>query len=61
MFIVNLSLGLLNGAPLIITDGGKVLNELMKKIPHGERISLILQGALVLLLVFSISLSFTPQ
>ncbi|AKV75085.1 MULTISPECIES: site-2 protease family protein [Metallosphaera] len=61
MFIVNFSLALLNGAPLIITDGGKIFTELLKRIHVSERVSMAIQGFLVLLLVLAISMSFIPQ
>ncbi|QKQ99745.1 S2P metalloprotease [Metallosphaera tengchongensis] len=61
MFIVNFSLALLNGAPLIITDGGKIFTEILKKIHINENISMAIQGLLVLLLIIAISFSFIPQ
>ncbi|MEM3914059.1 MAG: site-2 protease family protein [Metallosphaera sp.] len=61
MFIVNFSLALLNGAPLIITDGGKLFTELMKKIKINERFSMIIQAIIVLLLVVAVTSSFIPQ
>ncbi|MBP1357684.1 MAG: site-2 protease family protein [Sulfolobus sp.] len=60
MFTINFSLALFNGAPLIITDGGKVFNELIKKLGLSERISYLIQGAVLLLFISAILLSITP-
>ncbi|MEM0373458.1 MAG: site-2 protease family protein [Sulfolobaceae archaeon] len=59
MFNINLSLSLLNGAPLIITDGAKIFTEIMKRKfgELGERISFGLQLVIILSLVSAIYLS----
>jgi membrane-associated protease RseP (regulator of RpoE activity) len=59
MFTINFSLALFNGAPLIITDGGKIFTELLKRImgTNGEKISLYFQALLILTFVYSILLS----
>jgi len=59
MFNINLSLALLNGAPLIITDGAKILTEVMKRKfgELGERISFGFQLVILLSLVSAIYLS----
>lgn len=44
MFIVNFSLALLNGAPLIITDGGKIFTEILKRFHVSENVSMAIQG-----------------
>ncbi len=61
MFIINFSLALFNGAPLIITDGGKILTELLKKISsqNGEKISMGIQAFLLISLVYAITLSIS--
>jgi membrane-associated protease RseP (regulator of RpoE activity) len=56
-FLVNFSLAVFNGAPLIITDGGKFLTEVMKKLgPKGETISYSIQAFLVLLFILALSI-----
>lgn len=60
MFTINFSLALFNGAPLIITDGGKIFNEIVKKIGLNERISYLIQGALLMLFISAILLSMSP-
>ncbi len=59
MFTINFSLALFNGAPLIITDGGKIFTELLKRAlgSNGEKLSLYFQTALILTFVYSILLS----
>ncbi|MCI2414280.1 MAG: site-2 protease family protein [Candidatus Aramenus sp.] len=64
MFVVNFSLALFNGAPLFITDGGKIFTELVKKISsrYGEKISYYIQTLLLVSFVFAILLSISlPQ
>lgn len=60
MFVVNFSLALLNGAPLIITDGGKVFTEILKKYGISERISYVIQGFILVLFISAILLSISP-
>ena len=60
MFTINFSLALLNGAPLIITDGGKIFTELIKKIGLNESVSYVIQGVIVLVLISAILLSVNP-
>ena len=60
MFTVNFSLALLNGAPLIITDGGKIFNEILKKLGISERVSYLIQGAFLMLFISAILLSISP-
>ncbi|BCU69210.1 site-2 protease family protein [Stygiolobus caldivivus] len=60
MFTINFSLALLNGAPLIITDGGKIFTELIKRIGLGENVSYTIQGVLLLILIGAIILSISP-
>jgi len=60
MFTINFSLALLNGAPLIITDGGKIFTELIKKIGLSENVSYVIQGLLVVVLIGAIVLSLSP-
>ncbi len=61
MFIVNFSLALFNGAPLFITDGGKIFTEIIKKISlkYGEKISYYIQAFLLLSFIFAIMLSIS--
>lgn len=60
MFTVNFSLALFNGAPLIITDGGKVFNEILKKYGINERTSYLIQGVITMLFISAILLSINP-
>ena len=62
MFIVNFSLSIFNAAPLIITDGGKILTEVLKRFlgEHGEKISFYLQSLFLLIFIFAIFLSNRP-
>ena len=60
MFTINFSLALLNAAPLIITDGGKILNEILKKLGVSEKISYLIQSIVLLLFVSAILLSIAP-
>lgn len=58
VFVVNFSLSAFNGAPLVITDGGKFLTELMMSLgPGGERVAYSIQMAVLLL--FLIALGFS--
>ncbi|BBG24625.1 site-2 protease family protein [Sulfuracidifex tepidarius] len=59
MFTINFSLALFNGAPLVITDGGKIFTELLKRAlgSNGEKISLYFQALLILVFVYTILLS----
>ncbi|AWR97130.1 S2P metalloprotease [Acidianus sulfidivorans JP7] len=59
MFIINFSLALLNGAPLVITDGGKIFTEILKKInlKYGEKISYALQALFLMSLIYAVMLS----
>jgi membrane-associated protease RseP (regulator of RpoE activity) len=61
MFIINFSLALFNAAPLIITDGGKIFTELLKKISsqNGEKMSMAIQAFLLMSLVYAIMLSIS--
>ena len=61
MFIINFSLALFNAAPLIITDGGKIFTELLKKVSlqNGEKMSMAIQAFLLMSLVYAIMLSVT--
>lgn len=61
MFNINFSLALLNGAPLIITDGGKIFTEILKKInsTYGERISYALQAIFLISLIYAVTLSIS--
>ncbi|MCY0874358.1 MAG: site-2 protease family protein, partial [Acidianus infernus] len=61
MFIINFSLALFNAVPLIITDGGKIFTELLKKISsqNGEKMSMAIQAFLLMSLVYAIMLSIT--
>ncbi|EZQ03148.1 S2P metalloprotease [Candidatus Acidianus copahuensis] len=64
MFIVNFSLALFNAAPLVITDGGKIFTELLRKVSpkSGDRISFTIQSIILLSLIYAIILSVTlPQ
>jgi membrane-associated protease RseP (regulator of RpoE activity) len=60
MFTVNFSLALINGAPLIITDGGKVFTELMKKVGLNDKQSYVLQTIILILFIGAILLSINP-
>ncbi|MDT7861846.1 MAG: site-2 protease family protein [Saccharolobus sp.] len=62
LFIVNFSLSLFNAVPLIITDGGKLLTEILKKFlgESGEKISLYIQSMFLLIFIFAIFLSNRP-
>ncbi|SAI83637.1 S2P metalloprotease [Saccharolobus solfataricus] len=63
LFIVNFSLAVFNAAPLIITDGGKLLTELLKRMlgeSNGEKISYYLQSLFLLIFIFAIFLSNRP-
>ncbi|BFH72487.1 site-2 protease family protein [Sulfurisphaera javensis] len=60
MFTINFSLALFNGAPLIITDGGKVFNEILKKLGVNERTSYLIQGVITMLFISAILLSINP-
>ncbi|WP_338604737.1 site-2 protease family protein [Sulfolobus tengchongensis] len=62
LFIVNFSLALFNAAPLVITDGGKLLTEALKKIfgENGEKISFYVQSVVLLIFIFAIFLSNRP-
>ncbi|MCY0858913.1 MAG: site-2 protease family protein [Sulfolobaceae archaeon] len=59
MFVLNFSLGVLNGAPLLITDGGKIATEILKKYlgENGEKISFYLQSLMLFLLIAAVMLS----
>ncbi|BBD73973.1 S2P metalloprotease [Sulfodiicoccus acidiphilus] len=56
LFIVNFSLTMFNGAPLIITDGGKLLTELLRPI-GGENVAYVVQTMLLLAFILAIGLS----
>ncbi|ACP46409.1 peptidase M50 [Sulfolobus islandicus Y.G.57.14] len=63
LFIVNFSLAIFNAAPLIITDGGKLFTELLKRVlgeSNGEKISYYLQSLFFLIFIFAIFLSNRP-
>ncbi|QGA55087.1 PDZ domain-containing protein [Sulfolobus sp. E5-1-F] len=63
LFIVNFSLAVFNAAPLIITDGGKLFTELLKRVlgeRNGEKISYYLQSLFLLIFIFAIFLSNRP-
>ena len=60
MFTINFSLALFNGAPLIITDGGKIFNEILKKLGLSERVSYLIQSAILMLFISAILLSMSP-
>ncbi|AAY79495.1 site-2 protease family protein [Sulfolobus acidocaldarius] len=60
MFTVNFSLALLNGAPLIITDGGKVFTEITRKLGLGDRESYLIQSVFTVILIGAILFSFNP-
>ncbi|BFI76402.1 site-2 protease family protein [Sulfurisphaera ohwakuensis] len=60
MFTINFSLALFNGAPLIITDGGKVFNELLKRLGVNEKTSYLIQGIITMLFISAILLSINP-
>ncbi len=62
MFIVNFSLSLFNAAPLIITDGGKLLTEALKRFlgENGEKVSFYLQSIFLLTFIFAIFVSNRP-
>jgi membrane-associated protease RseP (regulator of RpoE activity) len=58
MFNINLSLSLLNGAPMIITDGAKLLNEYLKRLGKvGEQLSLSIQVFVLIGLISAVYLS----
>lgn len=61
MFILNFSLGILNGAPLLITDGGKLITEILKKYfgEQGEKVSFYLQSLILFLLIVAVMLSLS--
>ncbi len=64
MFVVNFSLALFNGAPLFITDGGKIFTELIKRVSsrYGEKVSYYIQTLLLVSFLFAILLSISlPQ
>ncbi|TRM86601.1 S2P metalloprotease, partial [Sulfolobus sp. A20-N-G8] len=62
MFIVNFSRSLFNAAPLIITDGGKLLTEALKRFlgENGEKVSFYLQSIFLLTFIFAIFVSNRP-
>lgn len=61
MYIINFSLALLNGAPLIITDGGKIFTEILKKasLKYGEKVSYALQTIFLVSLIYAVALSIS--
>ncbi|MEM0504454.1 MAG: M50 family metallopeptidase [Sulfolobales archaeon] len=58
VYVVNISLAVFNAAPLIVTDGGRIVQELFKK--YGmARIGSIVQWATVLITVLLLVVGFT--
>ncbi len=55
--IVNISLGLINAAPLYISDGGRLLSELVKEKAH-PAVNHVIQGGTVLAIVVLLVVGF---
>jgi len=56
LFIINFSLSAFNGAPLIITDGGKLLTEMLRPI-GGENVAYAVQMLLLFTFILALGLS----
>lgn len=56
IFLVNLGLALINATPIIVTDGGRLLTEVMEKLfgEAGKSASLIVQSLIVVVLILNI-------
>jgi len=56
LFIVNLGLALINATPIIITDGGRLVTDILEKVmgSKGKTFSILIQLALILILVINI-------
>ena len=56
MFIVNIGFALINVTPLIITDGGKMFEELITRLfgEKGKKASLTIQSILIIILIINI-------
>ncbi|MCS7099530.1 MAG: M50 family metallopeptidase [Sulfolobales archaeon] len=55
LYIVNISLAIFNSAPLIITDGGKLLSEVLKKV-GAQKLDRVVQWSTVALTAITISI-----
>lgn len=58
LFVVNLSLAIVNAAPLFVTDGGRLLNDALTRAfgKLGKDVAIVLQTATLTLLAFSVTL-----
>ncbi|MEM0351836.1 MAG: M50 family metallopeptidase [Sulfolobales archaeon] len=60
LYIVNVSLAIINSAPLIVTDGGRLISELLKKV-RAEKLDRVIQWTTIVLTALIVSIGLVQS